>query len=127
MNLLKFRAWDKNNLKMFIPDNLGLGTNGVLSVGMDGSNYVISNFVLMQYTGLKDKNSVDVYDGDIIIFDNTDIGGERITGEVMFNTDRSLSGLEWGIWTKKGYYRTDFLGDIEVIGNIHKNPELMEE
>lgn len=78
-----------------------------------------------QFTGLKDKNGKEVYEGDIIEFDNTEIGGTKTTGEVVFNTDITLSKLEWGLWTRKGYYRTDFLGRIEIIGSIHQNPELL--
>ena len=79
---------------------------------------------LGEYIGIKDKNGKDVYESDIIIFDNSQIGGKRITGEVIFNTDQTLSNLEWGIWTKDGYHPTDFLGEIEIIGNIYQNPEL---
>ena len=79
---------------------------------------------LGEYIGIKDKYGKDVYEFDIIIFDNSQIGGKRITGEVIFNTDQTLSNLEWGIWTKDGYHPTDFLGEIEIIGNIYQNPEL---
>jgi len=84
------------------------------------------DYVRMDYTGLKDKNQKEIYEGDIIIFDNTDIGGSKITGQVIFNTDCTLSNLEWGLWTKNGYHRTDFLGVSEIIGNVYENPELIK-
>lgn len=80
-----------------------------------------------QYTGLKDKRGKEIYEGDIIIFDNSDIGGKKYQGEVVWCDDQTLSRLEWGIWTKTGYLPTDFLGKLEVIGNIRESPELIEE
>ncbi len=72
----------------------------------------------LEYTGLRDSQSVEIYEGDMVRLDNRVIGGSVTEGEVMFNQDPTLSGLEWGIWTKRGYHRTDFLGTLEVIGNI---------
>ena len=64
---------------------------------------------------------------DIVSFDNTGIGGERVIGEVIWNDDQTLGNLEWGIWTTKGYHRTDFLGEIKILGNLYENHELMGE
>ena len=78
-----------------------------------------------QYIGLNDKKDSEIYEGDIVRLDSSEIGGEKVAGEVVFNTDQTLANLEFGIWTNRGFYRTDFLGVIEVIGNIYDNPELL--
>jgi len=56
-----------------------------------------------------------LYEGDKIQIDTTMIGGGIITGEVVWNNDSTLSRLEWGLWTDKGYHATDFLGEIKML------------
>ena len=74
-----------------------------------------------QSTGLLDKKGKEIYASDIVTFDNSEIGGKKYIGEIVWNDDQTLGNLEWGLWTKKGYLRTDFLGLIEVIGNVHES------
>jgi hypothetical protein len=69
---------------------------------------------ISRWTGLNDDNRVDIYEGDTIIFDDTDIGGEIVEGEVIFNTDPCLGEMAWGLWTPTGYMRTAFLGSMKV-------------
>jgi len=116
MREIKFRVWNKNKKEWmldprqddFIPQDENF--NRV---------FLNDNVVFQQYTGLKDKNGVEIYEGDTIIFDNSDIGGQRYKGVVEWNTDQSLDNLCWGLWIpSKGWLHCDFLGDLEVIGNI---------
>lgn len=76
------------------------------------------------YVGL--FSNVDIWEHSIIVIDSQEIGGDKITGEVVFNNDQTLSNLEWGLWTKHGYYVTDFLGRITVLGNVFDNLELLD-
>ena len=133
MREIKFRGWDEKEKKMYSPKELadlaGLwfeqAEDGSLEISLIEDSFGCRRqFKKMQYTGLKDKNDVEIYEGDIIIFDNSDIGGQRYEGIVEWNTDPTLDGLCFGLFIppkfdgKSGWLSCDFLGDLEVIGNI---------
>ena len=85
---------------------------------------------LMQFTGLLDKNGKEIYEGDIL---KSELG--KISEVQWVNENIGVNGGEYGI----GYvgWIADFYGDksdcglnewnIEVIGNIYENPELLKE
>ncbi|HHD1579294.1 TPA: YopX family protein [Enterococcus faecalis] len=119
-NIMYYPDEDKN-VEWTIDDDTGFIAPLInLENGMWG---MIDKYVLMQSTGLKDKNGVDVYQGDIIrctrgcpheVIWLEEYGGTFFGGMPAWY----LSGL------KKGYAWT---GEEEVIGNIHENPELLED
>lgn len=124
----KFRVWDKNNKCMhevrsiWIGDDFPLNSHVVYSLG-NTVEVIFDDIELMQSTGLKDKNGVDVYQGDIIkctsgcpheVIWLEEYGGTFIGGMPAWY----LSGLNNGYsWT----------GEEEVIGNVYENPELLKE
>lgn len=74
-----------------------------------------------QYTGLKDKNGKEIYEGDYMFFESEE---HKITGFVVFeNGEYFVRNPEY----KTGGICLNILPDIlEIIGNIHENPELLE-
>ena len=81
-----------------------------------------------QYTGLKDKNGKRIFEGDIVVC-SQEINGNFIDKHVAIGFVEMRHGA-FGLHRKQGYYRPfkDWLEDyeLEVIGNIYDNPELME-
>jgi len=120
MREIKFRAWDKKNKKMEYvwgidfagnPPIANEATVGELLLGVDTQCF------LMQFTGLKDKNDKEIYEGDIIEFDYQ---RKRRKAEIKYSgTGFWLVG--WLNILDKGHR------NFKIIGNVHNNPELLEE
>ncbi|PCX66798.1 YopX family protein [Listeria monocytogenes] len=131
MREIGFRAFVKSKKKMLPVTDLCF--NETEAVGVSGCGnakctlcvdwYNFDDVVLMQYTGLKDKNGKKIFEGDIVEIDVHDrLDWNVIKGKVIF--------LE-GAWlvTDSGSFAIPLwseINEIEVIGNIHENPELLE-
>lgn len=113
---IKFRAWNKKEEYMEIVDDLQMFSND-LSIGIPSKDYFLrkDDVELMQYTGLHDKNGKEIYEGDIVKYEN-------MTGKIMFlNGSFILSDLEETEEWELGVINAE----IEVIGNEYDNPELL--
>ena len=105
MREIKFRAWEKDAKHM-----TGFCTLDRVVAnfhGLDDEQW--SNLIWMQYTGLKDKDGVEICEGDVVLVPYNRIGNI----EVKFNK---------GKYNIVGY----ILKELEIVGNIYENPELVE-
>jgi len=108
MREIKFRAWDKKKKRMYYPQLLWHNDFIMMAnVGMKEGE-------LMQFTGLKDKNGKEIY-SDFII------NAPGHCGVAVVKEGRAA-------WMVGGWYLGQIdEADIEVIGNIYENPELLKQ
>ena len=121
MRELKFRAWSEET-KSFEYFDLYEGTE----CGLTNLQIWARNTQIEQYTGLKDKNGKEIYEGDIV---RRSFKVDR-NSELTYTTDAvkwdSYDEEEWPYSTISGFTLPESEDGHEVIGNIHENPELME-
>jgi len=157
MREIKFRVWEKTTKNIFPKwgaiakvemDECGkitqVGVAEYTQIAEDEFDWNLfeikneeNNIILMQYTGLKDKNGKEIYEGDIVEFnyvrgfdaeesheedfDNTRV--KRFKKQVKFCSGE-FTPREEGYYPDDGFYGYRYW-DFEVIGNIYENPELL--
>lgn len=124
MRELKFRVWSKK-LKQYSPVGLG-SADGTLKIrtSLKEDSDAPDDYIIEQFTGLNDKNGKDIYEGDIISFEN-----EKGLARVLWLDGKAMFGLKWldcGVEDELDYWIV-CRGPAEVIGNIHEYPELLEK
>lgn len=129
MSRIKFRVWDRATKKMHIcgedqHDSLYIHEDCTVSYynlqngsGSD-DNPSEDGYNLMQFTGLNDINKSDIYDGDLL---------RDSDGNVLEVKWQPFSA-SWALWGKRSrfLFAHRCIDLLEIIGNIHENPELLE-
>ena len=125
MREIKFRAWDKDRKEMIKVNTIYFNNSNGLYI----NSLLAENMQLMQYTGLKDKYGVEIYEGDIVsctygIWHEEPNGLSRI-GDIVYD----IKSCSFRIRIKNSAVLVAFYDttskDIVVIGNIYDNPELL--
>ncbi|EJO5347166.1 hypothetical protein NRP93_001239 [Clostridium botulinum] len=122
MREIKFRAW--NECEKIMECDIQNEYDGDLCCF---GCYLNNEFwEVMQYTGLKDKNGREIYEGDILNIKINSNGKVIASGNTVVEYKDCKFGVTWG-------WHRDFIGldrfynaDFTVIGNIYENPELLE-
>ena len=139
MREIKFRAWVPKMKKMFY--SVGFCSRGVevywydpkmeeeTVLGDRQENSLLQHVIPMQYTGLKDKNGKEIYEGDVVVVELLHYPGggkEKLIGEyasaIIFQDGCFVfyDGYEYHVPCQP-CFRT------KIIGNIHENPDLLKE
>ena len=119
MREIKYRVWitpwgsDSEPCMQYIPD---------LHLHVFFGNWERGGYkdaVFQQYTGLKDKNGKDIYEGDILKWHE----GENNLSEVIFqNGSFMVRGINWGAF----WYLSDYCDVYTYFGNVFENKELLK-
>ena len=119
MRSIRFRAWDKKRNEWFENQYKWYGFTIIGECTMFDMPHIdrLQDMIFMQYTGLKDRSEREIYEGDILIWQNRTDETDQDIEPVTFEYGKFVCG-------------SDDLGDLdldsmEVIGNIYENPELL--
>jgi uncharacterized phage protein (TIGR01671 family) len=133
---IKFRAWDKKNKVMAVPMHLSYRDSILETVHYaDKGGVYLHNpeeYELMQYTGLKDKNGKECFEGDIVkrVYEITKAKKPKETIEQIIYCDEDGSFMFSRAWAHGRGWSRAYSGHKvfpwEIIGNIYENPELLK-
>ena len=122
MREIKFRCYDTSKKVLYPPSSIWK-----MNLMTYEDNY---NLKLMQYTGLKDKNGIEIYEGDIVQDSSSRLmvveWDDRIgTSRFIFKTLNEIGHIKTGRYLNTNKWVTSYENDIQAIGNIYENKDLL--
>ena len=134
---IKFRGMDANGIMRYgrlsqdKPDTTAYYSEYSQRICWDNSNIPVSNKTLSQYTGLKDKNGKEIYEGDVLEFWTFSATGNAVKNVSYVKEDGGIYVVPM-LYHTNSYYLCDAIWisnklekGVFVIGNIYENPELI--
>jgi uncharacterized phage protein (TIGR01671 family) len=128
MRKIKFRVWNKHDKVLFYPQGLWWYDGGPHTLrfkdcdkglpkvtGFTGASF----FELMEFTGLKDKNKKDIYEGDILKW-------RQGVGWIIMPVVADEYATGFFPFSRTTQIPTPDSREVEIIGNIYENPELVK-
>jgi len=121
MTKIKFRFWDVVKEEMSDVALMIDGDGKIYewdSYGMDSDE--TTRYIMMQYTGLKDKNEKEIYEGDIVYSELGEHSGKVVFGKGRFYLDFFDTNTIMTFMYENQH-------KLRVIGNVYENPELLDD
>ena len=130
MKEIKFRAWLKEEKKMVNVETIDFTDKSIQYLEKNefinaylSRRMIFDDVELMQYTGLKDKNDKEIYEGDILFFRDENMKYVIVWQDTAF----IIKSIEIRKYSEKMHWLDDTEICCEIIGNIYENKNLLEE
>ena len=130
MREIKFRAWLKEEKKMVNVETIDFTDKSIQYLEKNefinaylSRRMIFGDVELMQYTGLKDKNDKEIYEGDILFFRDENMKYVAVWQDTAF----IIKSIEIRKYSEKMYWLDDTEICCEIVGNIYENKNLLEE
>lgn len=134
--MIKFRAWDKESQRMFKVARFDFADYTVYSHLFACDGYLGENLEIMQFTGLEDKNGVEIFENNIVnVHEFINVGGiegyeegeKETIGVIKYGCLYDSPIPEWYLQTKDDCISFSYMDlheeSFEVVGNIYENKE----
>lgn len=132
MVLLRFRAWVKEDKEMWPVHAIVFDNKTVWVEEPDDENpsgcLYFDDVIIMQSTGLKDKNGKEIFEGDVVQYQNTKVPSADSKGVIRYFDNWAMFGIDIEHNEPRALFFNGLSDHIslDVVGNIYENPELLE-